>query len=200
MTSRADRAQRAGRGVAAAAVATFVATLSHASVSATVPSAVNIVLALCVAAPVCVVLAGRVSSWWRLSAAVVTSQALFHGLLALDLRGGGAMASTGHHGDVSSFLEATASAHGAVGHAPEAPWMWAAHALAALVTIVALGRGERAVLAVARFLVAVVRAIRPFRGLRPVTDAVPAASEPLLPTLAMTVLSPMRYRGPPRAA
>jgi hypothetical protein len=78
--------------------------------------------------------------------------------------------------------------------------MWAAHAVAALVTVVALGQGERAVRAIARFFVAVLSALRPFRGLPARTDAVLSAPEPLLLTTAMTVLSSMRHRGPPLAA
>ncbi|MDR6689759.1 lysylphosphatidylglycerol synthetase-like protein (DUF2156 family) [Microbacterium sp. 1154] len=196
MSSRAGRAQRVGRGMAAAAVATFVATLSHSAVSAERPSLGNIVLALCLAAPVCVLLAGRAMSWTRLSLAVVLSQALFHALLVLDLSG--EFVPAGHHSATSLF--SAAGGHSASAHASESPWMWAAHAVAALVTIVALGRGERAVQAIARFFVAVLSALRPFQGLPPRTDAVPSAPEPLLLTTAMTVLSSMRHRGPPLAA
>ncbi|MCY1715948.1 hypothetical protein OVA26_03180 [Microbacterium sp. SL62] len=196
MSSRAGRAQRAGRGMAAAAVATFVATLSHSAVSAERPPVVNIVLALCLAAPVCVLLAGRALSWTRLSLAVVLSQALFHALLVLDLQGG--FVPVAHHGAASVF--SAAGAHSASAHGTESPWMWAAHAVAALVTVVALGRGERAVQAIARFFVAVLSVLRPVRGLPPRTDAVLSAPEPLLLTTAMTVLSSMRHRGPPLAA
>ena len=54
--------------------------------------------------------------------------------------------------------------------------------------------------AIARFFVAALSALRPFRGLPPRTDAVVSAPEPLLLTTAMTVLSSMRHRGPPLAA
>ncbi|MCJ1708858.1 hypothetical protein [Microbacterium sp. VKM Ac-2923] len=187
------------RGIAAAAVATFLATVSHASVGTQPPPALNVAIALCLAAPVCVTLAGRSMSWWRLSAAVVLSQALFHGLLALDLSGDGAAVGGGHHGGAAALFDAAATHEVAV-HAAHAPWMWAAHALAAVVTIVALGRGERAVQAIVRFVIAALSMMRPVRGLGPRTDAVPAAPAPLLLTTPMTVLSPMRHRGPPRAA
>ncbi|MDU0366745.1 hypothetical protein AB0O16_02950 [Microbacterium sp. NPDC089180] len=196
MSSRAGRAQRVGRGVAAAAVATFIATVSHASVGAELPPTLNAVLALCLAAPVCVLLAGRTASWWRLSLAVVLSQALFHGILALDLSGSGA-GPMSHHGAAPLLLDAAATGPA---HAAHSPWMWVAHAFAAAVTILALGRGERAVRAIARFFVAVLLRLRPFRGPAARTDAVRTAPEPLLLTTAMTVLSPMRHRGPPRAA
>ncbi|KQR26392.1 hypothetical protein [Microbacterium sp. Leaf151] len=200
MSSRAGRAQRVGRGVAAAAVATFVATVSHASVGSQLPPASNVALALSLAAPVCVLLAGRAMSWWRLSAAVVLSQALFHGILTLDLRGDGIAVGGAHHGGVTALFDAAATAHLPAVHAAHSPWMWAAHALAAVVTILALGRGERAVQAVVRFVIAALSMMRPLRGLGPRTDAVPAAPAPLLLTTPMTVLSPMRHRGPPRAA
>ncbi|MDQ1123806.1 hypothetical protein [Microbacterium trichothecenolyticum] len=200
MSSRAGRAQRVGRGAAAASLATFVATVSHSSVGTEVPPALNIALALCLAAPVCVLLAGRSLSWWRLSIAVVLSQALFHSLLVLDLQGGGAVvAGSGHHG-AAAILDAAAAPHLPAAHASHSPWMWAAHALAAVVTVVALGRGEQAVQAVVRFLVAVVRALRPFLGLTPEVHGANTAPEPPLLTMAMTMLSPMRHRGPPLAA
>lgn len=200
MSSRAGRAQRVGRGVAAAAVATFLATVSHASVGSQLPPASNVALALSLAAPVCVLLAGRAMSWWRLSAAVVLSQALFHGILILDLRGDGIAVGSAHHGGAAALFDAAATAHLPAVHAAHSPWMWAAHALAAAVTVLALGRGERAVQAVVRFVIAALSMMRPLRGLGPRTDAVPAAPAPLLLTTPMTVLSPMRHRGPPRAA
>lgn len=197
MSSRAGRAQRAGRGVAAAAVATFLATVSHGAVDSALPSAINIAVALCLATPVCVLLAGRAMSWWRLSAAVVLSQALFHGILILDLRGDGAPVGGEHHGAAAVVLDVAAPV---AEHGAHSPWMWAAHAFAAVVTILALGRGERAAQAVARFVVAALMVLRPFRGLAVEADAVRTAPEPLLLTTAMTVLSPMRHRGPPLAA
>lgn len=194
MSSRAGRAQRVGRGVAASAVATFLATVSHGAVDAALPSAINIAVALCLAAPVCVLLAGRTMSWGRLSVAVVLSQALFHGILAVDLTGAGGAATGAHHGAVQTAWGVGPT----VEHASHAPGMWAAHALAAAVTILALGRGERAVRAIARFFVRAVRALAPVRGLG-AADATTPAPAPLLLPRALTVLSAMRHRGPPLA-
>ncbi|MDF2992004.1 MAG: ribosomal protein [Microbacterium sp.] len=200
MSSRAGRAQRGGRGIAAASVATFVATVSHAAVSAQLPPVLNIALALCLAAPVCVALAGRALSWWRLSTAVVLSQALFHALLTLDLEGGGVVADGAHHGSGAMLLDAAASTPTTMTHTAHSAWMWVAHAVAAVITILALGRGERAVRAIARFVGAAARALGPVRRPSPAAPAVLSAPDsPLLPT-ALTVLSPMRHRGPPRAA
>lgn len=195
MSSRAGRAQRVGRGVAAAAIATFLATVSHGAVDAALPSAANIAVALCLAAPVCVLLAGRTMSWARLGAAVVLSQALFHGILAVDLTGVGTAATAGHHG-TGSISGAAATA---VEHASHAPGMWVAHALAAAVTILALGRGEQVVRSIARFFVRAVRALEPVPGFGP-ADATTPAPAPLLLPRALSVLSTMRHRGPPLAA
>lgn len=200
MSSRAGRAPRVIRGVAAAAAATFFATVSHGAVDAALPAAVNIVVALCLATPACVLLAGRSLSWGRLAAAVVVSQALFHGILALDLTGAGAGVAfaTGAHHDTAALAGQTAVA--TAEHTSHSPGMWAAHALAAVVTVLALGRGERAAQVIVRFVIAVLRVLRPFRGIAAPTDAILDAPEPLLLPRAMTVLSPMRHRGPPRAA
>jgi hypothetical protein len=198
MSSRAGRAQRAGRGVAAATVATFVTTVAHSSVAAELPSLLNIVLALCVAAPVCVLLAGRALSWSRLSLAVVLSQAAFHALLSLDLRGGGA-SPVGHHG-AGVFLDAAASNALPATHVGHAPWMWGAHATAAVLTILALGMGERALRAIAGFLAATFRALRPLAPHPvPVSAPAPAVERPLTAS-GIAVLSVMRHRGPPLAA
>lgn len=194
MSSRAGRAERVSRGVAAAAVATFLATVSHGAVDAALPSAVNIAVALCLAAPVCVLLAGRSMSWGRLAAAVVLSQAVFHGILAVDLTGVGAAVGP-HHGTAPIAWAASTT----VEHASHAPGMWAAHALAAVVTILALGRGEQAVRAIARFFVRAVRALGPIRSVGP-ADATTPAPAPLLLPRALTVLLTMRHRGPPLAA
>jgi len=199
MASRAGRAQRAGRGVAAATLATFVTTVAHASVAAELPSLLNIVLALCVAAPVCVLLAGRALSWSRLALAVVLSQAAFHALLSLDLRGGGTASHLGHHGAVA-LLDAAPSAMLPPAHIGHSPWMWVAHAAAAVLTILALGMGERALCAIAGFLAATFRALRALAP-HPVPFRVPdPAVEQRLPATGIAVLSVMRHRGPPLAA
>jgi hypothetical protein len=198
MSSRAGRAGRAGRGVAAASFATFVATVSHAAVTGMAPGIPNLLLALGLAAPLCVVLTGRVPSWWRLSTAVVLSQVLFHSLLALDLTGGG-HGSTGmpHHG-VLVMPEATVAA-GPFLHGADSPWMWASHALAALITITALGTGERALRAIAGVLADTFRALVPFRTVRPAAVPAPMPEPSMLPA-GIAVLSVMRHRGPPLAA
>jgi len=198
MSSRAGRARRAARGVAAASLATFVATVSHVAVTGEPPALPNLALALCLAAPICVALTGRAPSWWRLSTAVVLSQVLFHSLLALDLSGGGPAVAS-HHGGAVVVAGAVASGHSPLLHGTESPGMWAAHALAAVLTIVAFGLGERARRALVALLADTFRALVPFATAR-VAAAPAPAPEPPLRTAGMAVLSVMRRRGPPLAA
>jgi len=200
MSSRTGRAQRVARGAAAAALATFVATVSHSSVSAQMPPVLNIALALCLATPVCVLLVGRTLSWGRLSVAVALSQALFHALLTLDLQGGAVFEGGGHHGSHALLLDAAAPVSATVMHTAHSPWMWTAHAVAAVITILALGRGEQAARAIAHFFVAALRALRPVRPPLPGASAVRVVPVSPVRATALTVLSSMRHRGPPLAA
>jgi hypothetical protein len=198
MSSRTGRAGRAWRGIAAASFATFVATASHAAVTGTAPGIPNLLLALGLAAPICVVLTGRVPSWSRLSVAVVLSQVLFHSLLALDLTGGGQGAVGMPHHGVLTMSEASV-APGPFLHGADSPWMWASHALAALITIAALGTGERALRAIAEVLADTFRALVPFLTVRPSAAPAPMPEPSPLPA-GIAVLSVMRHRGPPLAA
>ncbi len=88
---RTSRAVRAGRGVAAAAFATFAASVSHALADGTPPPAVGVLLALTIAVPLCVALTGRRFSWLRLALAVAGSQFVFHALLQVGIASDAAM-------------------------------------------------------------------------------------------------------------
>lgn len=199
MSSRADRGTRALRGVAAAAVATFAATASHAAVTGQAPPLANLLLALGLAAPICVILTGQAPSWWRISIAVAASQTLFHSILSLDLAGTGGDAA-GHHGMTMSEHASTATAAGpALLHGVDSPWMWLAHAVAAVLTILALGRGERALRVVRDFLAEAFRALAPLRAPGVHTVPQPAVPAPLVRS-GIAVLSVMRRRGPPAVA
>lgn len=199
MSARAGRARRAVRGVSAAVLATFVATLSHSVAAGDLPAVLNVVLAVTLAAPLCIALVGRTVSWVRLTAAITTSQLLFHSLLALDLSGTGAPVGASHHGGAVALSEVAASGHPHLLTGTESPWMWAAHALAAAVTVIALGSGERALRAVAGLVSDTFRALVPVREPRPAAAPRLRPETPLL-TASMTVLSGMRHRGPPLAA
>jgi hypothetical protein len=132
------------RGATSATVATFVALLSHVSAGGAVPGWLGILIPFVLSLAVCTVLAGRSLSVWRLSVAVVLSQALFHTLFVL---GSFALPGVGedHHamhgmGEVmpASSVGMTDALHGD-------PTMWLGHAIAAVVTVLALHRGERCV-------------------------------------------------------
>jgi hypothetical protein len=200
MSSRGDRGQRVVRGSIAAIVATFVATVSHSSATAHPPSLLGILLGLGIAAPVCVLMAGRAPSWWRLSVAVGASQALFHSLLALRLGEGVTTTAThatahGQHG----ALPADALTAAAAAHPAESPWMWVAHAIAALITVIVLGAGEQAVRLLAVLVSRVFRALVPGRAMHAAPVLPPAAPEPAVLS-GLAVLSVMRRRGPPVTA
>lgn len=196
-----SRAARTARGAIAALVATLAASVSHSVADGAPAPAIGVILALIIAVPTCIALAGRRLSWLRLTAAVSLSQFAFHGLLLVGVGSGtGAEATaTGHlHGaGLSAALEGTATAlHD--GHT--GPAMWIAHVLAAVVTILVLGRGEQAVRALAS-LAGWDLAVRildwrpaPVRTAPSSPTATPRAPAPRI------VLSAVRRRGPPLAA
>lgn len=188
------------RGFAASSVAIFTALAGHVSSGGLMPGMLGIAVPWVLSFMVCVLLSGRRLSVVRLSASVMVSQFLFHVLFVL-----GAItptvAMTGHqHGthimmsDSSGVVEAIAAGG----------MMWFGHALAALITIVALHRGERLLLGL-RDLAQ--RSIRWLRRRVDVVTARPALpSPPVAPTFTVTVLrsalllAPLRGRAPPLLA
>lgn len=196
MSSRVGRGAVVARGVSAAAVATFAVTVTHAAAAESLPSVLAVVVAFVAASVACVSLAGRRLSWWRLSVAVSLSQLFFHLLLSIDFGkpagvGGAALFGHSHHGLVAEVSGPPVAAVMAV-----SPGMWIAHLIAATVTVLAFGFGEKAVAAVLRFACSVLRALRPLRTppARPgrrVTGTVVRFASPSV------VLSVVRRRGPP---
>jgi hypothetical protein len=199
---RRDRAGRAWRGLLAAAFATFVASFSHALADGSPAPLLGVLLAFAIAAPVCVLLAGRRFSWVRLSIAVAASQFAFHGLLLVGVgidTGAGFVPAAGTHAHGVAAVAATGASPAAVhGHADLA--MWLAHAGAALVTILAFGWGERAF----RMLLDLAgwRIAARFADWRPTPVAVrlPAPVERAFAPHPVRLLSPVWRRGPPIAA
>ncbi|SDM13451.1 hypothetical protein [Microbacterium azadirachtae] len=197
------RAGRTVRGLIAALVATFVASVSHSTADGAPAPLIGMVLALLFAAPVCIALAGRRLSWIRLSLAVGLSQIAFHGLLLIGVGSGSGSVTPGlgahlHGTELAGALGATAVDAGHVLHLQ--PAMWIAHAIAAVLTVLALGRGEQALRAlleltgwslVARLLLAAPAPAH--RG-----TAAPSVRVPVLRSLfSLTVVS---RRGPPLTA
>ena len=213
------------RGWAIACLATFVAALSHTLGGGATPGLLPVVVSLAFAGIVCVGLAGRTASLWRSATAVLASQLIFHGLFSLGTPGGALQADApagtlpAHsHAAGSALLSVQSGATAAPGlpgahstlpmagmagmsAAPlDAALMWLAHLLAAVVTIVALRHGERALgilveaarLVVRRVLVAGAVPIRTRAAHR-----APAPAFVFLPRDLGVLLSVMRHRGPP---
>ena len=186
---------RTARGALSAAVATLLAAASHALAGGTItPLAVGATALL--ALPLCVALAGRLGSLWRLGLAVGASQFLYHwsfwGLGAPVVSSGEAAP---HH---ASHLTAVFSP-GLVASGAAETWMWAAHAVAAILTVLLLHRGERAALGLARLIL---RA-RPWRLPRAIElpSRAPIPSSTALERLSerLAALTPISHRGPPAA-
>jgi hypothetical protein len=195
-----SRTHRLARGTVAAAIATLVAALSHTAGGGTFPSAPLVALAFVTSVGWSTAVVGRRFSWPRVSAAVVASQALFHGTFAL-LGAGGArvVAETARHSAHTGSTTLTVLPGGS-GHAHDGAGMLAAHAVAAVVTIVALRIADRSSLATAA-LARVVRSLLP-------TLSAPVTFDPRIPRVrangtgfrpapVAVMLTGLRRRGPP---
>jgi hypothetical protein len=209
----ATRWARFARGWVAAVFSTFVAALSHTLGGGAAPGALAVVLSLAFAGIICVGLCGRTLSRWRVGASVVVSQLLFHGLFSLGAPGGALTAPAGsalgaHEHAAIGILSMTGGAdavHGSTlqGAAHHDGAMWAAHGVAALLTIAALRYGEAAfwgLFATARL---VIRALfAPVRlAIVPLIPRRAPSTAPLrVPRDLALVLSVMRHRGPPLVA
>ena len=160
------RAARTLRGVAGAVIATLFAAVSH-SLAGGDMTFLAILATSVLAMPLCVLLAGRIASVWRLLLAVGSAQFLYHWVFAgigLGTRAPGEPAPlhAGHLAAIQSFTP-TAS--------PETAdaIMWAGHAIAALLTVALLHRGEHALVALLQvlrrsILLIVVASIPPLRA------------------------------------
>ncbi|QNN63790.1 hypothetical protein H9L06_00220 [Leucobacter denitrificans] len=194
-----SRATRTGRGMLFAAIATVLAAASHALAGGTVTPIAMLVTAI-IALPLCVALAGRSGSVWRVAIAVGVSQFFYHWVFA----GIGASTSTAS-GPIGDFPAGSHAAHLAaleqfVPRVIEAgaadATMWILHGLAAIISAAFIARGERAIMALGSMLGrAFPHAIAPTEILAPVPQIVsidaPALRVQLLTRCARTL------RGPP---
>jgi len=180
-----SRWARVARGITAAGFATFVAAFSHWISGGIAPSWFGVGVSLIISVMVCTVFTGRTLSLWRLAISIGLSQFLFHALFS----GLGTPVMAEH--DMGA-MDATAP------HLHAAPTMWLAHAVAALVTVVAFRFGEQAFwgvtgtarLLLARLLIVVIPALD-------VPRPVVAGERRYLPRDLALLLSSMRHRGPP---
>ena len=196
---------RFARGWIAAIVSLFVASCSHALAGGALPATAGLALCLAFSGAVCVLLAGKTLSLTRLTIAISVSQLLYHGLFSLlaDAPAGTSpLAGVGmHHGGDSLVLQLGSSTSALPPMTADAR-MWAGHAVGAVVTIAALGLGERAFWGLVRL--ARLRISRILDSVLPVEPSMPArlrhADHTVVATPGSLTFSIHRYRGPPPLA
>lgn len=126
-------------------MATFVALLSHVAGGGQLPAWLGIAVPWMLSLAVSTVLSGRRLSLWRLSISVAVSQALFHTLFVLGtVPAGRHSAPDAAHAGHSTMLPALSAGTQATELMQADLGMWLWHGVAAVVTIAALYRGERA--------------------------------------------------------
>jgi hypothetical protein len=194
-------AQRLARAGAAAAVATFVALMSHLLGGGAAPGLLGVAVPLLLATSVCLVLAPVRLPWLRLTVSVAISQLLFHTLFSIGAAGPSAVGPGGvHEHAVATTLAPGAEAMAHTAHASGS--MWLAHGVAAVVTVLALRHGEAALARVAgalrRAAHRVLRVRVPVLPVRPHVPAAPLGDERAWRPVArvLTAASVVR-RGPP---
>ncbi len=121
--------------------------MSHVSAGGAIPGWLGVAVPWILSVMVCTVLAGRKLSALRLTIAVVASQWLFHTLFVLGAVPTGAPASMpGTHSHALVMWDPVSDAAATMVNADTT--MWFMHGIAAVVTVAALYRGERAALRV----------------------------------------------------
>lgn len=201
-------AARLLRGLLSGGLAVGFAAAAHTAAGHHAPHALVIVLALAVSIPLCTALSGVGLSRVRLAAAVLSSQAVLHGLFELfpAQQAGGATGAAAAHAGHSHHVEHVAEdlpagtadhLHG-LSAGPDAG-MAAAHLGAAVLTYALLRRGETLLVACGALL-----SLRPALLLAaavPLTDDRRARSLPDRPLLhgadVWNGAGPRAVRGPP---
>jgi hypothetical protein len=197
-----SRSAQTLRGLIAAVFATFVALFAHVAGGGSAPGLAGLELALAMSIVASVALAGKTLSLVRLGSSVGISQLLFHGLFGVGAAGPSEVVMTGmgHHSGAMRIVTTASPATADMGM-PEDGWMWAAHATAALVTIVALRRGEQAFWGLMKIAQLRLRALVRVPYLQPIlfhprvflcTEFLPNQLREL-----GLLLGVMRHRGPP---
>ena len=192
------------RGLIAAAVSLVVSAVAHIAGGGRV-GAIGLALALAFSALVSIGLAGRSLSRVRITAAVLFSQGAFHVLFGIGagrdvtfqpagmpMRG---MTQVVLHPSMASTL--SGSIHTAA--MTDSGWMWAAHVGAALLTVVALVKGETTFWYLTGRVTHSLE--RMFDSPRAEVIGRPLPPERVLtmsPRRARFLLAGLRHRGPPR--
>lgn len=194
------RGLRLVRGWIGAVVATSIAAGSHFLAGGNAPELPLLLLALALSGLACTALTGRGLSLWRLSVGVALSQALFHWLFSGAAAPHGRIAPAGGHPAHSAVLEpATATIISAAAD-HTSPLMWLGHAVAAVLTVAILHRGEVTVVRLVLAMRLRVTAFLPLLLPLPVCPAPAAlpANRPVIPLRNLGApLLVMRHRGPP---
>jgi hypothetical protein len=139
-----SRKPAVARGFAASSLAIFVALAGHVSGGGQMPGALGILVPWVFSFMICVLLAGRSLSLIRLTLSVAVSQFLFHTLFVLGTITPSGISPAHVHGAPLVIPATTGIPEAVTADAS----MWLGHALAALLTVAALYRGERLIIAV----------------------------------------------------
>ncbi|MGJ0388526.1 hypothetical protein [Microbacterium sp. CGR1] len=141
------------RGFAASTLAIFTALAGHVTGGGEMPGVLGLVVPWVLSLMICVLLAGRRLSVTRLSISVALSQFLFHTLFVLGTISPSG-ASTPHvHGAPLILPPSTGIPEAVVADSS----MWLGHAVAAMLTVLALHRGERLAMALRQLAAQAVR-------------------------------------------
>jgi hypothetical protein len=191
---------RFARGWLAATFATLIAAASHSAAGGIPPNLVSIALALAFSGVACILLTGRTLSLLRTSLAVAGSQLAFH--LVFSSMGGAAIAATDPG---SAHMHAAASlAHSGVAPHHTDPAMWFAHAVAAVLTIAVLRRGEAAFWGMRDAALRFLRTVLPTSPRMPVAisraTVTASPARVFAPRLFILLLGSLQHRGPPARA
>ena len=215
------------RGGVAASIAMAVALGGHLAAGAAMPCWLGILVPWWLAVAVSTLLAGTRFSLTRMGIAVLSSQALFHGLFSAGTpgdpglalvdppgshlghgaahgggHGAGAAAGLGHEAHGGGDGIAAVADHAAHGSHSDLR-MLVLHLLAALVTTVLLQHGESVLMRCARLALAVLQVLAHppllllIRLLVPERPSRPVPPVPSLRHARRAVLTPQQRRGPP---
>jgi hypothetical protein len=195
-----SRAVRTARGAFGALAATLLAAASH-SLAGGETTLLAVVATTMFAMPLCILLAGKFGSLWRLTLAVASSQFVYHwsfaGLGVAQGQGSTAaasgLASSPHasHLSAAQFLPELTAAGAADA------WMWASHAVAAALTIALMHWGEHAAGQLLRVLRRALPATLPLAVCLPRRKAILALHTAGVAQKKQAFLSAISHRGPP---
>ena len=193
---------RFARGWIAAIVSLFIASCSHAFAGGELPATAGLALCLAFSGAMCVLLAGKTLSLARLTIAVSVSQLPYHGLFSLlaDAPAGtSSLVGVGMHHGADSMVLRLGSATSVVPPMAADARMWAGHAVGGVITIAAIGLGERTFWGLVRL--ARLRISRILDSVLPVETPMPArprqADNAVVAMPWALAFSIHRYRGPP---